>query len=49
MMQYEIPFAEGKITLHTILRQGQVNKFSGLAKKIGVAELMYETCGRGNS
>jgi hypothetical protein len=33
-MHYEIPFSEGKITLHTILRQGQVNKFRGLAKKI---------------
>jgi hypothetical protein len=33
-MNYEIPFADGKVTLHTTLTQGQVNKFSGLAKQI---------------
>jgi hypothetical protein len=33
-MNYEIPFADGKVTLHTTLSQGQVNKFNGLAKKI---------------
>ena len=33
-MEYSIPFADGTVTLHTILTKGQVNKFSGLAKKI---------------